>query len=93
MFFSQQQLHARYVLQILGETWRLLRILPNINHVSVCHTKEITICGTLKRLFLGSSTNVLFYCLSNILFTTNVFLFSGDLHGQLEDLLLIFYKV
>uniref|UniRef100_A0A3Q2NV35 Serine/threonine-protein phosphatase with EF-hands n=1 Tax=Fundulus heteroclitus TaxID=8078 RepID=A0A3Q2NV35_FUNHE len=58
-FRNKKQLHSRYVLELLLETWKLLRLLPNINRISTCQSKEVTIC---------------------------------DLHGQLEDLLLIFYK-
>ncbi|XP_067352109.1 serine/threonine-protein phosphatase with EF-hands 1 isoform X1 [Channa argus] len=59
-FKEEQTLHARYVLQLLYETKKLLKQMPNIIHLSTSYTKEITICG--------------------------------DLHGRLDDLLLIFYK-
>jgi len=52
--FSKQQLHSRYVLQLLLETWKLLRGLPNINRVSTCHSKEITVCGKNARHILLS---------------------------------------
>lgn len=57
---DRQLLHARYVLQLLCETRRVLKEKPNITHVSVSYFKEITICG--------------------------------DLHGNLDDLLLVFHK-
>ncbi|XP_058484892.1 serine/threonine-protein phosphatase with EF-hands 1 isoform X1 [Solea solea] len=60
LFSSTQTLHARYVLQLLYETKKLLKQMPNIIHLSTSYIHEITICG--------------------------------DLHGRLDDLLLIFYK-
>ncbi|NXN10648.1 PPE1 phosphatase, partial [Indicator maculatus] len=59
-FRNEQLLHARYVLQLLCETRRVLKEMPNITQLSTSYSKEITVCG--------------------------------DLHGNLDDLLLIFYK-
>ncbi|CAI5645020.1 unnamed protein product [Oreochromis niloticus] len=45
-FKDQQTLHARYVLQLLYETKKLLKQMPNIVHLSTSYYKEITICET-----------------------------------------------
>ncbi|XP_056424689.1 serine/threonine-protein phosphatase with EF-hands 2 isoform X2 [Hyla sarda] len=46
-FKQKQQLHARYVLHLLHETRKHLKLLPNIKRVTTSYSKEITICGDL----------------------------------------------
>lgn len=59
-FKQQQILHAYYVLEVLFETRKALKQMPNFIHTKTSPSREITICG--------------------------------DLHGNLDDLFLIFYK-
>lgn len=47
-----QQLHARYVLNLLHETRKHLVQLPNINRVSTRYSEEVTVCGKRGRSWL-----------------------------------------
>ncbi|XP_048191450.1 serine/threonine-protein phosphatase with EF-hands 1 [Perognathus longimembris pacificus] len=59
-FKQQKIIHAHYVIEVLFETKKILKRMPNFTHIWTSPSKEITVCG--------------------------------DLHGNLEDLLLIFHK-
>ncbi|XP_038615296.1 serine/threonine-protein phosphatase with EF-hands 2 [Tachyglossus aculeatus] len=46
-FKCRQQLHARYLLNLLHETQQLLSRMPNINQVLTCYNGDVTVCGDL----------------------------------------------
>ncbi|EHH60745.1 serine/threonine-protein phosphatase with EF-hands 1 isoform X1 [Macaca fascicularis] len=46
-FKEQQILHAHYVLEVLFETKKVLKQMPNFTHVQTSPSKELTICGDL----------------------------------------------
>uniref|UniRef100_G1RF32 Serine/threonine-protein phosphatase n=1 Tax=Nomascus leucogenys TaxID=61853 RepID=G1RF32_NOMLE len=46
-FKEQQILHAHYVLEVLFETKKLLKQMPNFTHIQTSPSKEVTICGDL----------------------------------------------
>ena len=58
---ENKPLHVKYVIMLLEETLKFMKMMKNINMISTSITQNITVVG--------------------------------DLHGSLDDLLLIFYKV
>nr|XP_054400360.1 serine/threonine-protein phosphatase with EF-hands 1 isoform X5 [Pongo abelii] len=46
-FKEQQILHAHYVLEVLFETKKVLKQMPNFTHIQTSPSKEVTICGDL----------------------------------------------
>uniref|UniRef100_A0A1I8HDQ7 Serine/threonine-protein phosphatase with EF-hands n=1 Tax=Macrostomum lignano TaxID=282301 RepID=A0A1I8HDQ7_9PLAT len=73
-------LHARYLLQLLHETRSVLKTRQNIQLVSSSISKQLD--SVIKKLSLNANFH------APILKVTVV----GDLHGKLEDLLIVLYK-
>uniref|UniRef100_A0A8C3RN07 Serine/threonine-protein phosphatase n=1 Tax=Chelydra serpentina TaxID=8475 RepID=A0A8C3RN07_CHESE len=92
-FKDQQHLHARYVLQLLHETKKVLKQMPNIIHLSTSYSKEITICG--KMTYIASPTWLFCFLLQNGLPSEeNPYLFNGDFvdrgKNSIEILIILF---
>lgn len=47
-YISFQTLHGKYVLQLLYETKKFLKQMPNVIYLSTSYAKEITICGEMQ---------------------------------------------
>ncbi|KAM7326532.1 serine/threonine-protein phosphatase with EF-hands 2 [Alexandromys fortis] len=81
-FRLRQQLHARYVLNLLYETRKHLAQLPNINRVSTCYSEEITVCGDLH----GQLDDLIFIFHKNGLPSPErAYVFNGDFVDRGKD--------
>ncbi|KAM6220926.1 serine/threonine-protein phosphatase with EF-hands 2 [Rhynchocyon petersi] len=81
-FRLKQQLHARYVLNLLHETKKYLIQLPNINRVSTCYSEEITVCGDLH----GQLDDLIFIFHKNGLPSPErAYVFNGDFVDRGKD--------
>ncbi|XP_042792107.1 serine/threonine-protein phosphatase with EF-hands 2 isoform X2 [Panthera leo] len=81
-FRLKQQLHARYVLNLLHETRKHLIQLPNINRVSTCYSEEITVCGDLH----GQLDDLIFIFHKNGLPSPErAYVFNGDFVDRGKD--------
>nr|XP_054363401.1 serine/threonine-protein phosphatase with EF-hands 1 [Mirounga angustirostris] len=74
-FKQQQILHAHYVLEVLFETKRVLKQMPNFTHVKTSPSKELTICGDLH----GKLDDLFLIFYKNGLPSgSNSYIFNGD---------------
>uniref|UniRef100_A0A8C5U3A5 Serine/threonine-protein phosphatase with EF-hands n=1 Tax=Malurus cyaneus samueli TaxID=2593467 RepID=A0A8C5U3A5_9PASS len=88
-FKQKQYLHARYVLQLLHETRKHLKQLPNISHVSTCYSEEVTVCGVS---LVTSACSLLFQ--NGLPSPSKSYVFNGDFVDRgkqsLEILIILF---
>ncbi|XP_077746392.1 serine/threonine-protein phosphatase with EF-hands 1 isoform X2 [Canis aureus] len=74
-FKQQQILHAHYVLEVLFETKKVLKQMPNFTHVKTSPSKELTICGDLH----GKLDDLFLIFYKNGLPSgSNTYIFNGD---------------
>lgn len=90
-FKRQQILHARYVLEVLFETKKNLKQMPNFTHVKSSPAKDITICGDLH----GKLDDLfLIFYKNGLPSETNSYIFNGDFvdrgKNSIEILMILF---
>ncbi|XP_039103294.1 serine/threonine-protein phosphatase with EF-hands 1 isoform X1 [Hyaena hyaena] len=90
-FKQQQILHARYVLEVLFETKKVLKQMPNFTHINTSPSKEITICGDLH----GKLDDLfLIFYKNGLPSESNSYVFNGDFvdrgRNSIEILMILF---
>ncbi|XP_053435752.1 serine/threonine-protein phosphatase with EF-hands 1 [Nycticebus coucang] len=74
-FKQQQILHAHYVLEVLFETKKVLKQMPNFTHIKTSPSREITICGDLH----GKLDDLfLIFYKNGLPSENNPYIFNGD---------------